>query len=289
MQNAKGANFGIGEATLLRNKIVEAVAVGEGLTGPETFFDYHDVSAEKRDALQKLTRDIRGAVGRHFEVIVEIGEGLLKAKELLGHGNFLPWLAAEFRWSARTATNYMSLADYFRGKSANFADLNLTTARELMAAPADVQDEISARAETGEIIRKDEVKAKLAERPLRRSAGVGDVRLHAEDKDRQVVTFNRRDDMPRVDRISITDRACRDHRHFTFDGRRPEFSAADRAPNGSLRRGRSGRDASRRTKQAVSARHTKGSGPYVTVEARTGPSRPSKVGTSARVLTTSET
>jgi hypothetical protein len=96
----------------------------------------------------------------------------------------------------------MTLAEHFQGKTAKFADLDLGTARALIKAPTEVRDEIFARAEAGEIIRKNEVKAKLAERP---------VRLHVEEKDRQVVTFPRRDDMPRVDRISpITDRRVDD-------------------------------------------------------------------------------
>jgi Protein of unknown function (DUF3102) len=62
----------------------------------------------------------------------------MRAKELLGHGNFMSWLKAEFRWSERTARNYMSLAAHFQGKTANFADLDLGTARELIDAPAEV-------------------------------------------------------------------------------------------------------------------------------------------------------
>jgi Protein of unknown function (DUF3102) len=120
------------KAALLTNKIAEVVALGEGL--PETFFDYGEVQAENRAELQTLTRDIKRAFGRHLEAIVEIGEGLLKAKELLGHGNFLPWLAAEFRWSERTAQSYMTLAEHFQGKTAKFADLDLGAARALIKA-----------------------------------------------------------------------------------------------------------------------------------------------------------
>jgi hypothetical protein len=142
---------------------------------------------------------------------VEIGEGLLKAKELLGHGNFLPWLAAEFRWSERTAQSYMTLAEHFQGKTAKFADLDLGTARALIKAPTEVRDEIFARAEAGEIIRKDDVKAKLAERPAATIHGVGVVRLHAQNEDRQVGTLPKSDYVHRVDRISpITDRRVED-------------------------------------------------------------------------------
>ena len=73
--------------------------------------------------------------------------------------NFLPWLKAEFRWSERTARNYMSLAAHFQDKTANFADLDIVTTRELIDAPARVSEPIMRRAEAGETISQEEVKA----------------------------------------------------------------------------------------------------------------------------------
>jgi hypothetical protein len=145
------------EPTLVANQIASAVALGEGL--PETFFDYGCVPQESRTEVYELTKSVKDARGRHLAVIVEIGEALRRAKELLGHGNFLPWLKAEVRWSERTARNYMSLAAHFQGKTANFADLDLGTARELIDAPAEVSDQIMRRAEAGETIGQEEVKA----------------------------------------------------------------------------------------------------------------------------------
>ena len=145
------------EPTLVANEIARAVALGEGL--PETFFDYGCVPQESRAEVYELTKSVKDARGRHLAVIVEIGGALRRAKELLGHGNFLPWLKAEFRWSERTARNYMSLAAHFQGKTANFADLDLGTARELIDAPAEVSEPIMRRAEAGETISQEEVKA----------------------------------------------------------------------------------------------------------------------------------
>ena len=147
------------EAALVANKIARAVALGEGL--PESDFDYAGVSQESRAEVHKLMRILKRATGKHFAVIVEIGEDLSKAKELLGHGNFLPWLQAEFRWSERTARNYMSLAAHFQGESANFADLDVSTGLALAAAPAEVKDPIMQRVEAGEIISKAEVEAAI--------------------------------------------------------------------------------------------------------------------------------
>jgi hypothetical protein len=145
------------EPTLVANKIANAVALGEGL--PETFFDYGCVPQESRAEVYELTKSVKDARRRHLAVIVEIGGALRRAKELLGHGNFVPWLKAEFRWSERTARNYMSLAAHFQGKTANFADLDLGTARELIDAPPEVSEPTMRRAEAGETISQEEVKA----------------------------------------------------------------------------------------------------------------------------------
>ena len=59
----------------------------------------------------------------------------------------------------RTARDYMRLAAHFQGKTANFADLNLGTARELIDARPEVSDPIMRRAEAGETISQEEVKA----------------------------------------------------------------------------------------------------------------------------------
>jgi hypothetical protein len=145
------------EPTLVANEIARAVALGEGL--PETFFDYGCVPQESRAEVYELTKSVKNARRRHLAVIVEIGGTLRRAKELLGHGNFLPWLKAEFRWSERTARNYMSLAAHFQDKTANFADLDLGTAHELIDSPAEVSEPIMRRAEAGETISQEEVKA----------------------------------------------------------------------------------------------------------------------------------
>ena len=78
------------ERTLVASEIARAVALGEG--PPETFFDYGCVPQENRAEVYELTKSVKDARGRHLAVIVEIGGTLRRAKELLGHGNFLPWV-----------------------------------------------------------------------------------------------------------------------------------------------------------------------------------------------------
>ena len=53
----------------------------------------------------------------------------------------------------------MSLAAQFQGKTTNFADLTLGTARELIDSPAEVSEPIMRRAEAGETISQEEVNA----------------------------------------------------------------------------------------------------------------------------------
>jgi DUF3102 family protein len=63
--------------------------------------------------LAELANEIR-KVGKR--AIGEIGERLIKAKALAGHGSWLPWLKREFGWSERTARSYIAVAE--RSKSA---------------------------------------------------------------------------------------------------------------------------------------------------------------------------
>src|SRR4051812_12481771 len=53
---------------------------------------------------------------RRTEAMLEIGRDLLEMKELLGHGQFLAWLHAEFGRIDRTAENYMQAARCFGDK-----------------------------------------------------------------------------------------------------------------------------------------------------------------------------
>ncbi len=165
-------------------KLAEVAAFGEGL--PESFFDYGEVPEANRDELHQLTAGIKSATRRHLAVLAEIGERLLRAKEIAGHGNFLPWLAAEFSWSERTARMYMRVAEFFQGKTATFADLDLTTATALIKAPVEVRDEIMARADAGEVINKAEVKATLAARANHQPKSAANV-LRVETTSRRLV------------------------------------------------------------------------------------------------------
>jgi hypothetical protein len=130
-----------------------------------TAFDYQDVPEENRDEVHAIVGRIRKSLRRVLESAVAIGRDLSRARDLVGHGNFLAWLKREFPGSERTAQSYMDLARHFEGITAQFADLNLTTAKALVATstPAVVRDELFARAEDGEKITSEEVRQRIAE------------------------------------------------------------------------------------------------------------------------------
>ena len=60
--------------------------------------------------LSAIASSIRARLSSMQRDVFQIGYDLLRAKELLGHGKFHQWLAAEFAWSARTAQNFMNVA-----------------------------------------------------------------------------------------------------------------------------------------------------------------------------------
>jgi hypothetical protein len=89
--------------------------------------------------LAEHARAIRQLGRRVVADVIEVGKRLAEAKELLGHGNWLPWLQREFQWSASTAENYIRLYNL----SAKFAtvvnlpDLQLDLrSLYLLAAPS---------------------------------------------------------------------------------------------------------------------------------------------------------
>lgn len=145
-----------------RAPIAHAPEFDEG--PPQLNFDYVGVPAENVAEIGKLVSRIKASRKRHVEAVHDVGADLLRAKKLLGHGNFLPWLQAEFRWSERTANNYMSIARFFKGKTANLADLDIGTASALAAksTPSEIRSELLERIEAGENISREEVQERLA-------------------------------------------------------------------------------------------------------------------------------
>lgn len=88
---------------------------------------------------------------------IKAGELLLQAKELVNHGEWLPWLKSNVSFSERTAQNYMRVfqrKNEILEKSATVADLSYKAAINLLAEPKFPEYEIH---ELGKIFPFDEV------------------------------------------------------------------------------------------------------------------------------------
>lgn len=128
-------------------------------------FDYSPLDTKIAEKARSTADRIRERLKKTLEDLIEVGTDLLAVKEALPHGQFLPWLKAEFGWSERTAQNFMSVAEQF--KSAKFAELPIQpSAAYLLAAPA-VPDEARQlaieKAEAGEEITFTTAKEIVAE------------------------------------------------------------------------------------------------------------------------------
>jgi hypothetical protein len=91
-----------------------------------------------RDKVAQITSSLRTSVA----CAIETGALLIEAKRRLGHGNFERWVADNCHLSPATARRWMELANkkpelekQLATKSLNLSDLNLSSARRLIAPP----------------------------------------------------------------------------------------------------------------------------------------------------------
>lgn len=140
-------------------------------------FNYDLVETKVADKVRATAERIREKVKRTLDDLIEVGNDLLTVKEALPHGQFGPWVKAEFGWGERMAQNFMSVAERFGPKTEIIADLTIQpTAAYLLAAPSvpdEAREKAIERAEAGEQITTAIAKEILAEarkkkRPKRR-------------------------------------------------------------------------------------------------------------------------
>ena len=119
-------------------------------------FDYRSLKPSIANQIQSTAKDIRENIKRTLLGIIEVGHGLLRVKEYLGHGQFGTWLLAEFGWADRTARNFMAVAEQFGTKTEMISDLAIDpTAAYLLAAPSapfEARQAALDRAQAGEKI-----------------------------------------------------------------------------------------------------------------------------------------
>lgn len=115
-------------------------------------FDYAALPVDAALTARAAAERIKLRLKRTVEDVIEIGRELTAVKEELPHGQFLPWIAAEFEMSKETAQNFTSVYERFGGKNVIITNLKPTILYALSApsTPEAVIDKAVAKAESGE-------------------------------------------------------------------------------------------------------------------------------------------
>src|SRR4051794_17958061 len=93
---------------------------------------------ELAERIEHEHRLAEGCARDALEHAFRCGELLLQAKRIVGHGNFLPWLAANIRgFGARQAQKYMRVAKHREALANANPGSHLTAAVRLLAEPRD--------------------------------------------------------------------------------------------------------------------------------------------------------
>ena len=94
---------------------------------------------EVRD-IETITGEILDAKRAGGEAILTIGRCLIEAKDMLSHGEWLPWLNERVEFSERTARNFMRLAREWTNRQ-TLADLGASKALTLLALPPEEREQ----------------------------------------------------------------------------------------------------------------------------------------------------
>ena len=84
--------------------------------------------------IETITAEILGLKQTAGSAILNIGQRLIEAKEMLDHGEWLPWLEERVEFSERSAQNFMRLAREWSNPQ-TLADLGASKALTLLALP----------------------------------------------------------------------------------------------------------------------------------------------------------
>ena len=90
--------------------------------------------------IEAITGEILDAKRTGGEAILTIGRCLNEAKDMLSHGEWLPWLNERVEFSERTARNFMRLAREWTNRQ-TLADLGASKALTLLALPAEEREQ----------------------------------------------------------------------------------------------------------------------------------------------------
>ena len=115
-------------------------------------FDYGALPSDVALKAQLAANSIKLRLKRTVEDIIEIGRELTAVKDELPHGQFLPWIAAEFEMSQPLAYNFIQAYERFGGKNYNNYKFTPTVLYALSApsTPESVIGKAIAKAESGD-------------------------------------------------------------------------------------------------------------------------------------------
>ena len=123
-------------------------------------------AAEGR-TIEVITGELLDAKRAGGEAILTIGRCLIEAKDMLSHGEWLPWLTEKVEFSPRTAQNFMRLAREWSNPT-TLSDLGASKALALLALPPEEREtfleehnvvDMSARQLDQAIKERDEARA----------------------------------------------------------------------------------------------------------------------------------
>jgi flagellar biosynthesis GTPase FlhF len=125
-------------------------------------FDYGELVPPIANQVKAAAERIRSGL---LKSIIETGKDLILVKQKLEHGQFGPWLEAEFGWTERTAENYMNVARKFAEKPEIVAIFPPTALYELAAksTPDAIRDEIVNEAKAGNVLPVRAIKSRIAD------------------------------------------------------------------------------------------------------------------------------
>lgn len=141
--------------------------------------------------IEAITGDILEAKRTGGEAILTIGRCLIEAKDLLPHGEWLPWLNEQVELSERTAQKFMRLAREWSNPSA-LADLGATKALMLLALPAEEREQFVAEHDVVDMTSrqleaaiKERDEARQAQAKLEEDMRLLNIRLEGSREDRE--------------------------------------------------------------------------------------------------------
>lgn len=101
-----------------------------------------DVPSMGPRTIETVTAEILDIKQRWAEDFISLGRRLCEAKELLDHGEWLPWLEQRVQFSDRTAQKFMQISRAYESNATLALDLGSEKAFALLALPEEAREDI---------------------------------------------------------------------------------------------------------------------------------------------------